>query len=92
MLSSAPDGRTCVDIDECAKDDKLCDKDEGTVCKNRPGSYECACPPDFVGGKGESCACDLSGVWGARIDTAVELSYYQHGGILQFVLRQLLKG
>jgi aconitate hydratase len=27
----------------------------------------------------------------ARIDTAVELSYYQHGGILQFVLRQLLK-
>jgi aconitate hydratase len=27
----------------------------------------------------------------ARIDTAVELSYYEHGGILQFVLRQLLK-
>jgi aconitate hydratase len=27
----------------------------------------------------------------ARIDTAVELAYYQHGGILQFVLRQLLK-
>jgi aconitate hydratase len=25
----------------------------------------------------------------ARIDTAVELSYYQHGGILQYVLRQL---
>jgi aconitate hydratase len=25
----------------------------------------------------------------ARIDTAVELDYYQHGGILQFVLRQL---
>ncbi len=27
----------------------------------------------------------------ARIDTAVELDYYRHGGILQFVLRQLLK-
>ncbi|HEY6086690.1 MAG TPA: aconitate hydratase AcnA, partial [Burkholderiaceae bacterium] len=27
----------------------------------------------------------------ARIDTAVELSYYQHGGILQFVLRELMK-
>ncbi len=26
-----------------------------------------------------------------RIDTPVELSYYQHGGILPFVLRQLLK-
>jgi aconitate hydratase len=27
----------------------------------------------------------------ARIDTAVELAYYQHGGILQYVLRQLMK-
>ena len=27
----------------------------------------------------------------ARIDTAVELDYYKHGGILQFVLRQLMK-
>jgi aconitate hydratase len=27
----------------------------------------------------------------ARIDTAVELEYYKHGGILQFVLRSLLK-
>jgi aconitate hydratase len=26
----------------------------------------------------------------ARIDTAVELEYYKHGGILQFVLRSLL--
>jgi aconitate hydratase len=25
-----------------------------------------------------------------RIDTPYELQYYQHGGILQFVLRQLL--
>jgi aconitate hydratase len=28
----------------------------------------------------------------ARIDTAVELDYYRHGGILQYVLRELLKG
>jgi aconitate hydratase len=27
-----------------------------------------------------------------RIDTPVELDYYRHGGILQFVLRQLLAG
>jgi aconitate hydratase len=27
-----------------------------------------------------------------RIDTPVELDYYRHGGILQFVLRQILKG
>ena len=27
----------------------------------------------------------------ARIDTTVELDYYRHGGILQYVLRQLLK-
>src|SRR5207247_1970363 len=26
-----------------------------------------------------------------RIDTPYEMQYYQHGGILQFVLRQLLK-
>jgi aconitate hydratase len=25
-----------------------------------------------------------------RIDTPYEMQYYQHGGILQFVLRQLL--
>jgi aconitate hydratase len=28
----------------------------------------------------------------ARIDTVVELEYYKHGGILQFVLRQLMQG
>jgi len=26
-----------------------------------------------------------------RIDTPVEMDYYQHGGILSFVLRQLMK-
>ncbi len=39
-------------------------------------------------------ACDATGLTKefqvrARIDTAVELRYYQHGGILPFVLRQL---
>jgi aconitate hydratase len=27
-----------------------------------------------------------------RIDTPVELDYYRHGGILQYVLRQILTG
>ncbi len=27
-----------------------------------------------------------------RIDTPVEIEYYQHGGILPYVLRQLLAG
>jgi aconitate hydratase len=27
-----------------------------------------------------------------RIDTAIEIDYYRHGGILQFVLRELLGG
>jgi len=27
----------------------------------------------------------------ARIDTPKEVDYYQHGGILQYVLRQLMK-
>jgi aconitate hydratase len=27
-----------------------------------------------------------------RIDTPQEVQYYQHGGILQYVLRQLLQG
>jgi aconitate hydratase len=27
-----------------------------------------------------------------RIDTPIEVDYYQHGGILPFVLRQLLAG
>jgi aconitate hydratase len=28
----------------------------------------------------------------ARIDTVVELEYYRHGGILPYVLRQLVRG
>jgi aconitate hydratase len=27
-----------------------------------------------------------------RIDTPIEIDYYQHGGILPFVLRQLIAG
>ena len=77
------DGRTCSDIDECAKDDKLCEDQEGTVCRNRPGSYECACPPGFIGdGKDEACACDITGIWGARIDTAVEVNQLAAGDVV----------
>ena len=39
-----------------------------------------------TGANGEAKSFDVL----ARIDTAVELEYYQHGGILQYVLRQLL--
>jgi len=27
----------------------------------------------------------------ARVDTPEEMSYYRHGGILQYVLRQMMK-
>ena len=27
-----------------------------------------------------------------RIDTPIEVDYYEHGGILPFVLRQLMRG
>lgn len=33
---------------------------------------------------------NLIGMGGVRIDTPAEAAYYRHGGILQFVLRQLL--
>jgi hypothetical protein len=77
------DGRTCSDIDECANDETLCDDQEGTVCRNRPGKYECACPPGFTGnGKDEACACDITGIWGARIDTAVEVNQLAAGDVV----------
>jgi aconitase A len=28
----------------------------------------------------------------ARIDSAIEVQYYRHGGVLQMMLRQLLRG
>jgi aconitate hydratase len=41
-----------------------------------------------VSAKGEHGAKQFTVV--ARIDTPDEVSYYQHGGILQYVLRQML--
>jgi hypothetical protein len=77
------DGRSCSDVDECANDETLCEDQEGTVCRNRPGNFECACPPGFTGdGKDEACACDLTGVWGARIDTAVEVNQLAAGDVV----------
>lgn len=39
------DGYQCVDIDECAEDDKLC---ENGHCLNYPGSFRCECEMGFV--------------------------------------------
>jgi hypothetical protein len=76
------DGRTCLDIDECANDDELCEDNPGTTCRNRPGSYECACPPGSIGdGKDEACACDLTGIWGIRIDTGLEVKRLAAGDV-----------
>jgi aconitate hydratase len=38
-----------------------------------------------AGGEAEEVAVTL------RIDTPIEVDYYQHGGILPYVLRQLMK-
>ena len=38
----------------------------------------------------DGSVCDFSST--VRIDTPQEVSYYQHGGILHYVLRQLLLG
>jgi len=40
-----------------------------------------------VAADGRTTAFDVQ----ARVDTAMEIEYYRHGGILQYVLRQLLK-
>ncbi|CAL1539071.1 unnamed protein product [Lymnaea stagnalis] len=34
--------KECLDINECEKDSSLCEG-EHTVCKNKPGNYECVC-------------------------------------------------
>jgi aconitate hydratase A / 2-methylisocitrate dehydratase len=39
---------------------------------------------EWAAGKTESVPVKL------RIDTPIEIDYYRHGGILQFVLRELL--
>lgn len=56
---------------------------EGIKRDLKPGKKLIVRPAAQSGQKQFSVRC--------RIDTPVELSYYQHGGILPFVLRQLLR-
>lgn len=38
---------SCVDVDECVENQHFCGF--GAECVNRPGSYECLCPPGYDG-------------------------------------------
>lgn len=42
----AADGRSCVDVDECADELDSC-RGEGELCVNLDGRYECKCAVDF---------------------------------------------
>lgn len=77
------DGRSCVDVDECARDKDRCSDNPGTVCHNTAGGFECVCPAGFLGnGKDGACACDLSGWWGARVDTEVRVNQLSAGDVV----------
>lgn len=56
---------------------------EGIAKELKPGKKLIVRPAGQSGAKDFTVRC--------RIDTPVELSYYKHGGILPYVLRQLLK-
>lgn len=43
----------CRDINECVENRPACGSDAN--CKNLPGSYDCQCPPGFVGNPFSSC-------------------------------------
>ena len=83
------DGRTCTDIDECARDSKVCADAAGTVCRNTAGGHECTCPKGFTSSKQDGCICDLSGYWGARIDTKVELNQLSAGDVVLISAMQM---
>src|SRR5690606_27280059 len=51
-----PGGRTCVDIDECARGTDDCTPLPAGLCTNTIGSFECSCQtPAFVGDTGRDC-------------------------------------
>ena len=61
---------------------------------DRPGQLKAMLDSKFAGGKTITMVADTNGVKKSfsvtvRIDTPQEILYYQHGGILQYVLRQL---
>jgi len=43
----APDGKNCVDVDECKENLDACTA-EGEECTNKPGKYECSCADGFT--------------------------------------------
>ena len=47
---------------------------------------DCPPPPDIRRADGSSTQTEVR----CRIDTPIEVDYYRHGGILPFVLRQIL--
>jgi aconitate hydratase len=49
-------------------------------------------PEDLLGARLEVEAGDVTVPVVARLDTPMEAAYYEHGGILQYVLRQHLAG
>lgn len=48
----APDGRSCIDINECQAASNVCGA--GT-CQNMDGSYKCYCPDGYASDDGKSC-------------------------------------
>jgi len=48
----APDGRSCIDINECQADAEVCGP--GT-CQNMAGSYKCFCPEGYASPNDKSC-------------------------------------
>ena len=51
-----PGGRTCVDIDECARGTDDCTPEPAGRCTNTIGGFECSCEtPAFVGATGRDC-------------------------------------
>ena len=48
---STPQG--CQDIDECQNGNNVCPAK--MVCKNKPGSFQCVCPPGTVGDATKGC-------------------------------------
>lgn len=54
--ADTPGGRTCVDVDECARGLDDCTPPPAGLCTNTIGGFECSCQtPAFVGTTGRDC-------------------------------------